>query len=117
MLHLAGRITFGVNVRDLFQLQRAFECDREVDPTTKVEKVSRAEKLFRELFDAVGIVEQVFELHRQFREFLRVKTSFLFVERATQLAQIQTKQVQRDHLACERLRRRDANLRTSVREY
>jgi len=53
MLHLTRRITLRVNVRDLLQLQRAFESDREIDATTEIEKVGRAEELFRELLDAV----------------------------------------------------------------
>src|ERR1043165_972742 len=116
MLHLAGRITFGVNVRDLFQLQRPFECDREVDATTEVEKISRAEEFFRKLFDAVRVVEQVLELHRQLRELLGVKTRFVFGENTADLAQVQTQKIKRDHLARERLRRSHANSRTSVRE-
>src|SRR6185369_11632348 len=65
MLHLTRRVTFCVNVGDLFQLQRAFERDRKVDATTEVEKVSRAEELFRQLLDAVRIVEQMLEFYRQ----------------------------------------------------
>jgi hypothetical protein len=86
MLHLARRITLGVNVRDLFQLQRTFERDREVDPATKIKKIRRAEELLRKLFDAVRIVEQVLEFDRQLRKLLRVEASLVFRERATQYA-------------------------------
>ena len=40
VLHLAGRIALGVDVRDLLQLERAFERDRIVDAAAEVEKVA-----------------------------------------------------------------------------
>ena len=40
VLHLAGRIAFGVDVRNLLELQRAFEGDRVVDAAAEVEKVA-----------------------------------------------------------------------------
>ena len=39
MLHLTRRITFGVNVRDLFQLQRAFKRDGKVDAASEIKKI------------------------------------------------------------------------------
>ena len=39
VLHFAGRIALGVDVRDLLQLQRAFEGDRIVDPAAEIQEV------------------------------------------------------------------------------
>ena len=39
VLHLTGRIAFGVNVGDLLQLQRAFERDREVNAAAEIKKI------------------------------------------------------------------------------
>ena len=41
VLHLAGRIAFGVDVGDFLQLQRAFERDRIVDAAAEIEEVGR----------------------------------------------------------------------------
>ena len=40
VLHLAGRIAFGVDVGDLLQLQRAFERDRIVDAAAEEQEVA-----------------------------------------------------------------------------
>ena len=40
VLHLARRVAFGMDVGDLFELQRAFEGDRVVDAAPEVEEVA-----------------------------------------------------------------------------
>ena len=40
VLHLARRIPLGVDVRDLFQLQRAFERDRIVDAAPEIQEIA-----------------------------------------------------------------------------
>src|SRR2546421_9117391 len=65
MLHLAGRVTLSVNVRELFQFQRAFQSDREIDSAAEIKKIGAPEELFREVFDGVRLVEQVLHLNRQ----------------------------------------------------
>ena len=77
VLHLARRIAFGVNVGNLFQLQSAFESDREIDSAPEVEKIGRAEKLLRQFFDLVRLVQQVLDLDRQFGQLLRVMLCFV----------------------------------------
>ena len=49
VLHLAGGIALGVDVRDLLQLQRAFERDRIVDAAPEVEKVAALIEALRDL--------------------------------------------------------------------
>ena len=116
MLHLARRITLSVNVRELFQFQRAFQSNRKIDSAAEIKKIGAPEELFREVFDGVRFVEQVFHLNRQLRELLRVFPAFIRRERPAQLAHIQRKQVKRNHLRRKGLGRRDANLRSRVRE-
>ena len=51
VLHLAGRIAFGVDVGDLLQLQRALERDRIVDAAAEIEEVAA---LIEALGDLLG---------------------------------------------------------------
>src|SRR5258708_4063849 len=98
MLHFAGWIAFGVNVRNLFQLQRAFERHRKIYAATEIQKIGRPKEFLGEFLDAVRIVEQVFEFDRKFREFLCVEASLIYRKHAAELAQVQAEQVKRDHL-------------------
>src|SRR5437763_6879272 len=50
VLHLTCGITFGVDIGDLLQLQRAFERDWEMNPAAEEEKISGAEHLAGQLF-------------------------------------------------------------------
>jgi len=50
MLHLAGGVAFGVNVRDFLELQSTFECDRVVDASAEIEESVVAEKNCRARF-------------------------------------------------------------------
>src|SRR5579863_3345415 len=49
VLHLSGRITLSVNVRDFLQLQRAFERDREVHAAAEEQKISCAKQALHQL--------------------------------------------------------------------
>ena len=51
VLHLAGRVAFGVDVRNFLQLQRAFEGDRVVDAPAEEQKIAPVGKARRNLFD------------------------------------------------------------------
>ena len=51
VLHLAGRIAFGVNVGDFLQLQRALERDRIVDAAAEEQEVGPVVELLRHLLD------------------------------------------------------------------
>src|SRR6185295_11121027 len=65
VLHFACGIAFGVNVGNLFELQRAFERDWIIDAAAEVEKIVRTMKLARELLDLLIAAEQSFHLDRQ----------------------------------------------------
>ena len=49
VLHLAGRIALGVDVRDLLQLERALERDRVVDPAPEIQEVTPLVEPLRDL--------------------------------------------------------------------
>ena len=57
VLHLAGGIALGVDVRDLFELERALERGREVDVASEEEHAVRLAQLARDLANLVGRVE------------------------------------------------------------
>ena len=66
VFHLPGRVAFGVDVADLFELERAFEGDGVVDATAEIEEVGGLEELVGQLLvfavaveDAAGQVGQV----------------------------------------------------------
>src|SRR5207245_9664310 len=50
MLHFTRWIPFGVNIRDFFELQRAFERNRIMDPASKEAEILRPHVLFRQIF-------------------------------------------------------------------
>ena len=49
MLHLARRIPLRVNVGDLFELQRPFERNREVNAAAQIQKILRLERCLRQI--------------------------------------------------------------------
>ena len=62
MLHLAGRVRLGRDVRDLLQLQRALERDRQADVAAEVEEERLVEVALRDLVDRVVAVEERLDL-------------------------------------------------------
>src|SRR5208337_3042908 len=62
MLHLAGRITFGVDIGNFLQLQRTFQCDRIVHAASEKEKIVRAVVLLRQVFGFLVTSEQCLQL-------------------------------------------------------
>ena len=72
MFHFAGRISFGVDVGDLLELQSSFEGDRIVDPSPKIEEVGLAEKLPRQAFVQSTLfgLQNVLHFVRNLRQFL-----------------------------------------------
>ena len=51
VLHLAGGVALGVDVRDFFQLQRAFERDGVVNSPTEIQEVTACVEAARDLLD------------------------------------------------------------------
>jgi hypothetical protein len=49
VLHLAGRVALGVDVRNLLELERALERDGEMNAAAQVEKIARRGEILRQL--------------------------------------------------------------------
>ena len=58
VLHLAGRVGLGRDVRDLLQLQRALERDRQADVAAEEEEERLLVEALRDLVDRVVAVEE-----------------------------------------------------------
>ena len=67
VLHLAGRVAFGVDVGDLLQLERALERDRVVDPAPEVEEVAALVEALGNLLGQRLALERLLEQERQLR--------------------------------------------------
>ena len=59
VLHLAGRVRLGRDVRDLLQLERALERDRQTDVAAEVEEERPVVEAARDLVDRVVAVEEL----------------------------------------------------------
>ena len=70
VLHLAGRITLGVNVRDLLQLERAFERNRIVDAAAQVQEIRAVVEPRGEVLDLLAGMQNLFEQLRQLQQVL-----------------------------------------------
>ena len=115
VLHLAGRIALGVDVRDFLQLQRAFERDRVVDAAAEVEEIGAVVEARRDLLDLGRELQRLLEQLRQLQQRVDVRLRRLGRQRAARLAEPQAEQIQRDELRRERLGRGDADFRPGVR--
>src|SRR5260370_1405991 len=96
VLHFAGGIAFGVNVRDFLELQRAFESDGVVNVSTEIEKIGVAKELPRQVFVESRFirVQNFFDFLRDAREFLHQASGGGFGELAANLAEIGSEQKQ-----------------------
>ena len=55
MLHLAGGIAFGVDIRDFLEFERALESNGEMDAAPEIEKIGGFRKAARQFFVDAGI--------------------------------------------------------------
>ena len=115
VLHLAGRVAFGVDVRNFFQLQRALERDRVVNTPSQIQEVAACVEPGGHLLDGRSCLQRLLEQQRQVRERRKMLGGGLGSQRAADLGQVQREQVERDELAGEGLGRGDADLRAGVR--
>ena len=115
VLHLARRVPLGVDVRDLLELERALERDREPRAAPEEEHVLGAHVLLRERADVVGLREHVAHLLRRPRERLEDAPRLALRERPAAPAEVDREQEHRHELRREALRRRDADLGAGVR--
>ena len=73
VLHLAGRIALGVDVRDLLQLQRALERDRVVDPAPEIQEVAPLVEPPGDLLGQRLALQRLLEQQRQLRQRFDVR--------------------------------------------
>src|SRR6266481_2973183 len=114
VLHLAGGVTFGVDVRDLLQLERALERDREVDAAAEVEEVARVAVFLGDLLDRALALQALLDVRRQVDEILDQRVRVRLGENAAPTRDVDPEQVEHRELRRERFRARDGDLRTSV---
>src|SRR5215510_8390540 len=116
MFHLSGRIALGMDIRNLFEFERPFKCDREIYPAAEIKEVGREDEGPRKLVVIdLAVIEKFFEFNRQLREVLCVPFQFFLVESAALLRKIKSENVCRDNLGGESFGRRDSDLRAGVR--
>ena len=118
VLELAGRIGLGVDVRDLLELQRAFQRDRVVQAAAEEQRVLLAARSARAQRDDLRL-ERQHALQRRRAGGAAPRgscASSLGVRRPRSLRERQRQQEQRDELRGERLGRGDADLGAGARE-
>src|SRR5262249_41304000 len=115
MLQFTRGEALRVHVRELLQLERAFEGDREADVPTDEQHGSRGDQLSSQLAYRFHHVEHGVELRGNGLQLLDDGGHFVGVLHATYLCQVQADQVARDELGEERLGGRDRDLRSATR--
>jgi len=118
MLHLARGITLGVNVGNLLQLQRAFQCDRVMNPAPQIQKIRLPEILPRQRLVKSCLLRLQDRLHlvRNPRELQHQLTRRFRRQLAPHLPQVRRQQHQRRQLRRKRFCRRHANFRSRMRQ-
>ena len=116
VLHLAGGIAFGVDVGNLFQLQRPFQRDREVDTAPEKQKIGGAKQLAPQLFIQRIAGKYCLQLARNVQQFLYQAARGALVQLLFGLAQVHGQDEQRRQLAGERFRGGHPDLRAGVRD-
>ena len=114
VLHLAGRIALGMDVRNLLQLERALECNRIVDPAPEIQEITALVEPLRNFFRERLALERLLQQQRELHQPLDVRLGGLRRQRAANLAEIHREQVEGDDLRRERLGRGDADLRPGM---
>ena len=68
MLHLAGGVTFGMNIGDFLELEGSFKGDRIKIAAPHIEKITGPGKLARQFFDIAIELEGFLDFTRQFQQ-------------------------------------------------
>ena len=92
VLHLAGRVRLGRDVRDLLQLERALERDRQPDVPAEVEEERLVVEALRDLLDRVAPVEEVLHLLGQLVQLVEDELDLLLRHRLLDLGELERDQ-------------------------
>src|ERR1700674_2736551 len=89
VLHLSRRITFGVNIGNFLEFERAFERDGIVNAASEEEEVLRTDISFRQLVASLVVRENLFQLAGDVRKLLHGGLGLFGRHGAAHLRQIQ----------------------------
>ena len=104
VLHLAGRVAFGVDVGDLLELEGAFERDGVVDAAAEEEEVARrGEGAGERGAVVVDRAQDLFELGGDLAELVDEVAGLLVGDGAADLAEFEREQEERGELCGEGL--------------
>src|SRR5262249_37547957 len=110
VLHLAGGTPLGVDVRDLLQLQGAFEGQGEVKAAPEVEETAAIREALSDFANRVALLESDRQEIGQLREALEHLTYQRRIGEAWREAELGREQHDRRELRREGLGRSDADL-------
>src|SRR5919106_6079091 len=115
MLHLPRRIRLSRDVRDLLQLERTLERDRQPDVPPQVQEERRVVVASRDLLDRVVALEEVLDLPRKLVDEVEDELDLAGGQRLPDLRELQRDEVEERDLGGERLRGGDAHLEAGAR--
>ena len=114
VLHLACGVALGVDVADLFELERPLERDRELGAAAEVEERMGSRVFVGDRLVDVELVEDSLHRRGHSAQLFDQSTSFVGIDRAAAAAEPDREQRDTGELRRERLRRRDADLGARV---
>ena len=109
VLHFARGIAFGVNVRNLFELQGAFQRDRKVDAAPEVEEIIAAEQDRRDLLVQGIMRKELLDAMGHAREIRQQGGRLFASDLLAHLCQVQREKKKHHQLGCKRLGRGHAD--------
>src|SRR3954467_13090129 len=102
MLEPAGRVGFGVDVRDLLELERAFKCDRIVHTAAEEQRMVLCREALRPGGDLRLELQHIQQGRGQMTQRSQITLLALAIQAATQFAEHERKQIERGELRSER---------------
>jgi hypothetical protein len=115
VLHLPRGVGLGRDVRDLLQLERAFERNGQADVASEVQKERLLVVALGDVLDRVIAVEELRDLVGQVVHRVEDEAVVLGRERAADLRELERDEDQQRHLRGERLRGGHADLEPAAR--
>ena len=115
MFHFGGRVAFGVNVADFFELESTFQGGRKIVQPTEVQEVIEAVILFGDGLNLLVTIESLFHRGRHLSQL--VEHSFAGrVREASHSAEVDGEQTQSRDLRRKRLGRGNSDFGAGVQK-